>query len=53
MLTPRKYDDKNGKPRIAFEIVANDVEICEAAKPAENAAPSHFEEITNDGNLPF
>ena len=31
-LTTRKYDDKNGNKRTAFEVVADTVEICDASK---------------------
>ena len=66
MLTARKYDDRDGNHRTAYEIVANEVEICESAKPSENAttytppvyngnaaAAPQFEEVAIDGTLPF
>lgn len=64
MLTARKYDDRDGNHRTAYEIVANVVEICEAAKPSENAdtytpatysntASPQFEEVAYDSGLPF
>ena len=63
-LTARKYDDKDGNHRTVYEVVANDVEICESAKPAENAstytpaaynnaAAPRFEDVADDGTLPF
>lgn len=68
-LTTRKYEDKNGNNRIVFEVVADNVEICEAAKETATEAkpqPStytpaayggvanpQFEEVPNDGDLPF
>ena len=42
-LTTRKYEDKNGNKRTAFEVVADTVEICDLAKEspteAKNSAP--------------
>jgi single-strand DNA-binding protein len=68
-LTTRKYEDKSGNKRTAFEVIGDAVEICTSA--SENAAapkseppaytPSayggttapQFEEIPNDEGLPF
>lgn len=68
-LTTRKYEDKNGNKRTAFEVVADTVEICDSAKESSTEAKSepstyvptayggnnapHFEEIPDDGTLPF
>lgn len=60
-LTTRKYEDKNGNNRTAFEVVADNVEICESAKETSSeptfASPStvipNFEEIKADEDLPF
>ena len=72
-LTTRKYEDKNGNKRTAFEVVADTVEICDSAKESSTEAKStpstympdaystptfasnsqNFEEIPNDGDLPF
>lgn len=68
-LTSRKYEDKNGNNRTAFEVVADNVEICESANQSSTEAkpepstytPSayggtnapQFEEVPNDGDLPF
>ena len=68
-LTTRKYEDKNGNNRTAFEVVADNVEICESASSTATEAKSqpttyvptayggnnapHFEEVPNDGDLPF
>ena len=64
-LTTRKYKDKNGNDRTAFEVVADNVEICESAKETEaKPQPStytpeayggntQFEEVPDDGSLPF
>ena len=68
-LTSRKYEDKNGNNRIAYEVVCDSVEICESGKKdSDQAAPvaytptayantvpdiPQFEEIGNDEELPF
>ena len=41
MLTARKYDDKDGNHRTAYEVVANEVEICESSKTSESVSPSN------------
>lgn len=64
VLTARKYDDKDGNHRTAYEVVANEVEIFGALKPSKNAdtytpaaysntASPQFEEVAIDGTLPF
>lgn len=40
-MTTRKYDDKNGQKRTAFEVVADTVEICDSAQ--ENATEAKNE----------
>ncbi len=68
-LQSRQYEDKNGAKRTAYEVVAREVSFCgskaetgtvgnapvaPAAAPSyQNAAPSDFEEITDDEDLPF
>lgn len=68
-LTTRKYEDKNGNKHTAYEVVADNVEICESAKENSSEAKSkpstytpsayggtnspQFEEVPNDGSLPF
>ena len=67
-LTSRNYEDKNGNKRTAFEVVADNVEICESARETATEAKSEsstyvpnayggnnpqFEEVPNDGDLPF
>lgn len=72
-LTSRKYEDKNGNNRTAYEVVADAVEICESAQSSQLSTPPNpmsfqngnmpsaysgvnnyqFEEIPNDGDLPF
>ena len=37
-LTTRKYKDKNGNKRTAFEVVADTVEICDAASKGSTEA---------------
>ena len=40
-LTSRKYEDKDGNNRTAYEVVCDTVEICDAAKKdAEQSAPA-------------
>lgn len=67
-LTARKYDDKDGKHRVAFEIVCDALSVLENANSnsdtnnvqAQNVgfAPSQsvtggFEQLGNDDDLPF
>ena len=67
-LTTRKYEDKNGNKRIAFEVIADTVEICDSTKESSSEAKSepytpapystqssqNFEEIdSGDAALPF
>lgn len=66
VLTSRKYEDKDGNKRTAFEVVIDNAEFCgdtkgeSAQKPAgtpQNAAePTNapqFEEVCGDDDLPF
>lgn len=61
-IQTRKYQDKNGNNRTAFEVVANNVQFVESKKdnvtetePASfsNADPDDFTEISGDDDLPF
>lgn len=67
-IQTRSYEDKNGNKRTAFEVIAREVSFCgskaetgsvaPAAAPAQaptyqTAAPSDFEEIEDDEDLPF
>lgn len=64
-IQTRRYQDKDGNNRTAFEVVANNVHFAErkdaSARPAaESAAPSFsnadtsdFSEIAGDEDLPF
>jgi single-strand DNA-binding protein len=69
VLTSRKYDDKDGNHRTAFEVVCDSVSLCESkdkgqggisATPTYNSSnkgisePSaQFVEMSNDDELPF
>ena len=68
-IQTRQYEDNSGNKRTAFEVVAREVSFCgskaetgtvasAAAAPAQapayqTAAPSDFEEIEDDEDLPF
>ena len=60
-LTSRKWEDKNGNKRTAFEVVADNASIIESKKdqptetePAFNdTGDDDFSEIDNSGDLPF
>lgn len=59
----RKYQDKDGNNRTAFEVVANNVQFMESKKPDSNdeSAPqgfssenaSDFMNVEYDGDIPF
>lgn len=66
-LTSRRYEDKNGAKRVAFEVLCDALSLCEgrnsaqgASTPAQstNAAqtsstPPAFEDLDDDSDLPF
>lgn len=61
-LTSRKYEDKDGKNRMAFEVLANEVEFLDrradgqsnTSVPATNeTANDGFIEVVDDDSLPF
>lgn len=58
-LTSRKYTDKEGNNRTTFEVIADNVSLCESRQSGQASASSptigDFEEITinDDGELPF
>lgn len=65
-LQTRNWTDNKGEKRYATEVVADEVSFVEkreseeSAKPTQpymppaySAAPAQFEEIPNDGDLPF
>ena len=64
-ISTRKYTDKDGNSRTAFEVVANNVHFAEAKRDAaprmeqpeapsfSNSGAADFAEITGDDDLPF
>lgn len=59
-IQTRKYQDKNGNNRTAFEVVVNNVQFLESKKNNDSNAPQQsnnandFEDISDvDGDLPF
>jgi single-strand DNA-binding protein len=63
-LTTRKWEDKNGNKRTAFEVLADTAEICESKVSSTESNPQNipsaytgnsqnFEEIPQDETLPF
>lgn len=59
-LTTRKYEDRDGKKRTAYEVVCDRCEFCDSKQNAADLPPQYsgnnepqFEEIKDDGDLPF
>lgn len=58
VLTTRKYQDREGKNRTAFEVVVDNAEFCESKSDSEkpqfaaNDEPQ-FEDLIDDEQLPF
>ena len=56
-IQTRKYTDKNGNNRIAFEVVANNAQFVESKKdkPSADIEADDFEELEGEelGDLPF
>ena len=54
-LTTRKYQDKNGNDRTAFEVVCDTVELCDSKSESKDEAPKEpvLKEIAPDEDLPF
>lgn len=66
-LTSRRYEDKNGAKRVAFEVLCDALSLCEGRNSAQgvstpaqstNAAqtsspPPAFEDLDDDSGLPF
>ena len=65
-IQTRRYQDKNGNNRTAFEVVANNVQFVESKRdssPADNSEPASFSNAgandfadlgdTSDDDLPF
>ena len=50
-IQTRKYEDKDGNKRTAFEVLADDVSFCGTKK--EKSSEPDFEEIKISGDLPF
>ena len=55
-LQSRKWEDRDGDKRTAWEVVADNVYFC-GDKPKENSnyqdAKPRFEELPDDGEIPF
>ena len=54
-LSTRKYEDKNGNSRVAYEVVANRVEFADGKPVTQTNAelPKDIEEIDGDEDTPF
>lgn len=67
-IQTRNYEDNNGNKRTAFEVVATEVSFCggknegsnnsekpnsSPSTPAYSPAPTDYEEIGDDDDLPF
>jgi single-strand DNA-binding protein len=69
VLTSRKYDDKDGNHRTAFEVVCDSVSLCESRDKGQGGVsvtqtnkssnkgivepPTQFVDLDNDSDLPF
>lgn len=69
VLTSRKYDDKDGNHRTAFEVVCDSVSLCESRDKGQGGTnttptnktqnngivepPMQFVDLDNDSDLPF
>ena len=54
-LSTRRYEDKNGNKRTAYEVVASNIYFAGSkAKPATDEAPQRYDELLDDDpDLPF
>lgn len=57
-LQSRKFEDKNGAKRTAWEVIASQAHFCGTAEKAEGGEKAGsvsvpFEEIPDSGDLPF
>ena len=54
-LTSRRYEDKNGNKRTAYEVVADHIYFAGSKQKSEtDAAPQTFNDLPDDdGDLPF
>lgn len=55
VLTSRKWEDKNGNKRTAFEVIADNASILESKKDntSVDIEPEDFTEMDPDSDLPF
>ena len=55
VLTSRKWEDKNGNKRTAYEVLVNEASILESKKDKSSAdiEAGDFEEIGTEADLPF
>lgn len=55
VLTSRKWEDKNGNKRTAFEVIADNASILESKKdnPSADIEVEDFTEMSGDDDLPF
>lgn len=54
-LSSRKYEDKNGNSRVAYEVVANRIEFADGKPVTQTTTelPKDIEEIDGDEDAPF
>lgn len=53
-LTSRRYEDKNGNKRTAYEVVADHIYFASSKQKSEtDAAPQSFNDLSDEGDLPF
>ena len=53
-LSTRNYEDKNGNKRTAYEVVADHIYFASSKpKPETDAAPQSFNDLSDEGDLPF
>lgn len=52
-LTSRKWQDKDGNNRVAFEVVVDDAYFCQGKSDTEPNNTPNFENVEVDDNLPF
>ena len=62
-ITSRNYEDKHGNKKVAYEVICDSAEFCEAKREAtQDSTPAYaapvgdvpnFEELESDEDLPF
>ena len=53
-LQSRKWKDRDNKERTSWEVIADNIYFCESKKDhADDIATPSFEEVNDDGELPF